>query len=96
MVQWVKHLTLDFSSGHDLTVHEFKPHVGLCADRAEAFSLPLSLPLPHSLSKYINKQTNKQTMCVLSHGLTLSHPEDRDHKSALVKLEYNDAHGIAL
>ena len=25
----------DFSSGHDLTVREFKPRVGLCADSSE-------------------------------------------------------------
>ena len=35
---WVAQLvecpTLDFGSGHDLTVHEFEPHVGLCADSA--------------------------------------------------------------
>ena len=31
----VEHLTPDFSSGHDLTVSEFEPSVGLCADRAE-------------------------------------------------------------
>ena len=31
----LKHLTPDFSSGHDLTVHEFNPHMGLCSDCAE-------------------------------------------------------------
>ena len=31
----VKHPTLDLSSGHDLTVREFKPHIGLCADGVE-------------------------------------------------------------
>ena len=25
----------DFGSGHDLTVHEFEPRVGLCADLSE-------------------------------------------------------------
>ena len=52
--QWVKHLTLDFGSGHDLTVHEFKPCVRLCVDSAElawdSLSLFLSLPLPRSCS----------------------------------------------
>ena len=43
----------NFGSGHDLQVHEFKPHVGLCADSSEPeacfrFCLPLSLPLPCS------------------------------------------------
>ena len=31
----VKRLTLDFGSGHDLTVHELESHVGLCADSVE-------------------------------------------------------------
>ena len=35
MAQSVKHLTLGFSSGHDLTVSDFEPHVGLCAGSAE-------------------------------------------------------------
>ena len=50
MAQLVKCLTLDFSSGHDLMVHEFEPHIGLCADRAEPAWDPLSLPLPCSWS----------------------------------------------
>ena len=33
--QPVKHLTLDFGSGHDLRVQEIEPHVGLCADGAD-------------------------------------------------------------
>ena len=35
MAQSVKHLTLDFSSGHDLEVRGIEPHVGLCADGIE-------------------------------------------------------------
>ena len=54
MAQSVKRPTLDFGSGHDLTVGEFKPHIGLCVDGVgpggESFSLPLSLPLQSSLS----------------------------------------------
>ena len=48
MAQWVKHPTVDFGSGHDLTVREFKPHIGLCADRAESAwdSLSPSLSAP--------------------------------------------------
>ena len=44
---WLSQLGVDFSSGHDLTVHEFKPHVGLCVDSAEPAwdSLSLSLSL---------------------------------------------------
>ena len=33
--QTVKLRPSDFSSGHDLMVHEFEPHVGLCADGSE-------------------------------------------------------------
>ena len=46
--------TLDFSSGHDFMVHEFKPHIGLCADSVEPawdlLSPSLSLSLPPSLT----------------------------------------------
>ena len=53
MAQLVKPVTLGFGSGHDLTVHEFGPHIGLCAlaqSLLGILSLPLSLPFPHSLS----------------------------------------------
>ena len=36
MAQSVKHLTLDLSSGPDLTVCEFEAHIGLRAVSAEA------------------------------------------------------------
>ena len=36
VAQLVKHQTLDFGSGHDLTVHEFKSHVRLCVDNVES------------------------------------------------------------
>ena len=44
----VKRLTLDFGSGHELTVHEIEPHVGLCAECGAClgFSLSLSLSAP--------------------------------------------------
>ena len=47
MAQSVKHPTLDFGSGHDLTVREFEPDVGICADSVEPAwdSLSPSLPL---------------------------------------------------
>ena len=35
LAQLVKRPTLDFGSGHDLTVREFEPRVGLCADNTE-------------------------------------------------------------
>ena len=52
VAQSVKRPTLDLGSGHDLTVHGFKPRVRLCAENAEpawdSLSLPLSLPLTDS------------------------------------------------
>ena len=54
MAQPVKRPTLDFSPGHDLTVHGVEPHVGLCAAATEtawdSVSPSLSLPLTFSLS----------------------------------------------
>ena len=35
MAQSVKRLTLDFGSGHDLTVYEFEPRIGLRVDSME-------------------------------------------------------------
>ena len=61
MVQSVERLTLDFSSGHDLSACEFESRIGLCADRAQpawdSHSLPLSLsaPLPLTLSLSLSK-----------------------------------------
>ena len=49
VAQLVKHLALDFGSGHDVTVHGIEPREGLCTDSVEPAwtpSLPLSLPLP--------------------------------------------------
>ena len=54
-VQSAKRPTLGFGSGHDLTVREFKPHIGLCADSAESAWDSLSPPLPHLLPTKINK-----------------------------------------
>ena len=59
MAQSVEHPTLDFSSGHDLTVQEIEPCMGLCSDSTEpawdSFSLSLSAPPPlthtHSFSQ---------------------------------------------
>ena len=59
----VRHPTLDFSSGHDLTVLELEPHVGLCTVSARSLlrilspslSVPTSLMLSLSFSLKINK-----------------------------------------
>ena len=49
--QSVKHLTLHFSTGHDLTVHGFQPYIRFHTDNMEtacnSHSPFLSLPLPH-------------------------------------------------
>ena len=68
----VKHLTADFSPGHDLAVRECEPRVGLCADGVEpawdSLSPPLSA-LPRLLS-FKNRQTlkkkNSKTIYLLS------------------------------
>ena len=45
VAQSVKRLTLDLSSGHNLMVRAFKPHIGLCADSMESAWDALSLSL---------------------------------------------------
>ena len=51
----VKRPTLRFSSGHDFTVREFEPRIGLCADSMEPAWDSLSGPCLLSLSLKINK-----------------------------------------
>ena len=48
VAQFVKRLTLDFDSGHDLEVHEFESCIRLCAGSADPVwdSLSPSLSLP--------------------------------------------------
>ena len=65
MAQLVKRPTLDFNSGHDLAVCEFKPNVGLALLTVQSLlgilSLPLFLPFPYSLSlKIINLKKKKK------------------------------------
>ena len=84
MVQWVKFPTLDFSSGHDLSVRDVEPCIGLCTDCKEpvwcSLSLPLSLPSPaHALSCSQNKYRDLKTKTfylvileTLSHNLSAS------------------------
>ena len=50
----------DFGSGHSLTVHEFVPHAGLCADGSEpgacfGFRVSLSLSAPSPLLCSLSK-----------------------------------------
>ena len=58
MAQWVRRLTLDLHSGHDLTPHEFEPRVGLYADSTQnllgILSLPLFLPLPYTRTRSLS------------------------------------------
>ena len=66
---WLRQLGTNFGSGHDLVVHEFEPHVGLCADSSKprpcfGFCVSLSVcPSPlHTLSlspSKINKHFEK-------------------------------------
>ena len=70
--QWVKRPTLDFGSGHDVTVGGFEPRVRPCAGGLEpawdSVSLSLSLsappPLAHARSLTL-PETNKlkKTIC---------------------------------
>ena len=64
MAQSVEHLSLDFGSGHDLTVHGRETRVGLCTDSADpawaSLSPSISVPPPHAL------------VCSLSFSLSLS------------------------
>ena len=64
MAQSVACLTLDFGSGPDLTVHEFEPHIGLCADNTKLawdLSAPPLLALPLSQNEYINLKNIKES-----------------------------------
>ena len=58
----LKHPTLDFRSGHDLTVCEFEPPIGLCADSLEPAWDPLSpsISAPPLLA-YLSLSQNKDT-----------------------------------
>ena len=61
----VKRLTLDFGSGHDLTVRGTEPHIRLCSDSKEPAwgSLSLSLSLSHS--------TPSRLLCTRARALSL-------------------------
>ena len=57
-------LTLDFGSGHELTVCEIKPRVGLCTDSAEpawnSLSPSLSAPLQLTHSLFLTLSLSKK------------------------------------
>ena len=57
MTHSVKRLALDFTSGHDLTLHEFEPCIRLLTGRAEPVWDSLSVPplLVFSLSLSLSK-----------------------------------------
>ena len=57
MAQCVKSLTLGFSSGHDVTVSEFEPHIRLRADSVESAWDSLSpLSDPPLLALFLSKK----------------------------------------
>ena len=64
MGQSVKHLILDFCSGHNLMIPELEPHIGPCGDSMDpawdSLSAPPPLILMHSLPLKINKQIFKK------------------------------------
>ena len=61
--QSCKFLTVDFASGHDLTVCDIETHVGLCTDRTEPawdlLSPSLFLPFSHMCVHYPPLKVNK-------------------------------------
>ena len=65
MAQWVKRPTLGFGSGHDLTVHEPEPCLGLYIDSTEPAwdplfpSLSAPPPLMWSLSLSLSLSLSK-------------------------------------
>ena len=68
VVQSIKQPTLDFGSGHHLTVHEFKPSLGLCAGGTELSWDSLSVPPPVTFSLSLSlplSQKNKQEVPAL-------------------------------
>ena len=62
VAQSVMHPTLDFGSGHDLTVLEFKPCIRLCIDSAEPTWDFVYLSLCPSLACYLSLKINKNKL----------------------------------
>ena len=89
VTQSIEHSTLNFVSGHDLSVCGFEPCVGLCADSMEPALDPLSpsfsAPPPavmHSLSLKISNLKNflKTQICVF-----LTVLEAGDHSASMFR-----------
>ena len=59
VAQWVKHPTLDFSSGHDLMVSEFELHVGPRAVSMEPAWDFVSPPTPAPPEAVLSLSQNK-------------------------------------
>ena len=71
VAQSAEHPTLDFGSGHDLTVCEFEPHIRLCAEYRACLKLSLSFPLP--LSSALSLSTKKKKKISFGHvGLEMA------------------------
>ena len=77
---WVKRLTLDLSSGHDLIVHGIEPHVRLCTDSMEPAWDSLSLSLSLSLS--FSALSPLAFSLSLFHSFSLSQKEKKKKKTA--------------
>ena len=63
----------DFGSGHDLTVCEFEPRVGLCAHSSEpgaCFGFCVSLSLPQGVFK-IHRKSKTLTTTAMPSGFSV-------------------------
>ena len=77
----------DFGSGHDLTVCEFEPRVGLCADRSEPgacfrFCVSLSLRSCPAHARSLSKINIKKDACPVhahAHTRTRTHTHTHAH-----------------
>ena len=63
----IKHPTLGFSTGHDLTVCEIEPQVGLCTDSVEPAWDSVSPPLSAYTLLMLCLKINKLTKMFLGH-----------------------------
>lgn len=67
--QSVKQPTLDYGSGHDLTIHEFEPHTGFCTDSAEPPAWDSVCPFPaRVLSQTLKKRKRKYVELLMWHN----------------------------